>query len=45
MLLTIFPELQVEVTRFLTDPSDCAALCLAVPRGLGLAALRHRELP
>ena len=45
MLLTIFPELQVEVARFLTDPSDCAALCLAVPRGLGLAALRHRKLP
>ena len=45
MLLTIFEELQLEVARFLTDPSDCAALCLAVPRGLGLAALRHRELP
>jgi len=45
MLLTIFPELQLEIARFLTDPSDCAALCLAVPRGLGLAALRHRELP
>ena len=45
MLLTIFPELQLEIARFLTDPSDCAALCLAVPRGLGLAALRHRGLP
>jgi len=45
MLLTFFPELQLEIARFLIDPSDCAALCLAVPRGLGLAALRHRELP
>ena len=45
MLLTVFQELQLEVARFLTNPSDCAALCLAVPRGLGLAALRHRELP
>lgn len=43
MLLSIFQELQLEVARFLTDPTDCASLCLAVPRGLGLAALR--ELP
>ena len=42
-LLTIFPELQLHVAGFLSDPSDCAALCLAVPRGLGLRALR--ELP
>jgi len=42
-LLTIFPELQLHVAGFLSDPHDCAALCLAVPRGLGLRALR--ELP
>jgi len=41
-LLTIFPELQLHVAGFLSDPSDCAALCLAAPR-LGLRALR--ELP
>jgi len=45
MLLTIPEELQLEVARFLTDPSDCASLSLAVPRGLGLAALQHRDVP
>jgi len=45
MLLTIADDLQLEIARFLTSPSDCAALCLAVPRGLGLAALRRPSMP
>ena len=45
MLLTLFSELQLEIARFLTDPSDCAALCLAVPRGLGGAQDRAARRP
>ena len=43
MLLTVAHDLQLHIVGFLSDPSDCASLCLAIPRGLGLAALR--ELP
>ena len=39
MLLEIFEELQLSIAGFLTDPSDCGALCIAAPR-LGLLALR-----
>jgi len=44
MLLVLPTDLQLQIAGFLTDLGDCAALCIAAPR-LGLAALRHRELP
>ena len=42
MLLDIFEELQLSIAGFLTDPSDCGALCIAAPQ-LGLLA--RRTLP
>ena len=42
MLLEIFEELQLSIAGFLTDPSDCGALCIAAPQ-LGLLA--RRTLP
>jgi len=42
LLLDLLPELQLHIAGFLTDPTDCGALCIATPR-LGLAAMR--ELP
>ena len=41
LLLELPLDLQLVVARFLENPKDCAALCLAVPRGLGLTALRE----
>jgi hypothetical protein len=41
-LLSLPAELQLEVAKRLSDPGDCGALCLALPR-VGIVAIRELE--